>query len=253
MAGWLDEVFERCRLPREAMRPRLAMPDCAAKGASVYGTITVSGGRPRLQGPVRLASLDCPGPAAKLAQAGIQADVTLDETLDGGDAKLSLKSGVAAYGANRAQGLGGNLDLTYRFYDYGSARELHLDEAMEVITLLQTGKRDMVPIVLLDPPGGMYWQTLQDFIKNHLLRSKLISPEDLSLYRLTDSVQEAVDDVRSAVAKVRSDLPGVGENLADHPGVDLDTGFRGAGSVSPILHSIATMRRQLTIALAKSL
>ena len=70
-----------------------------------------------------------------------------------------------------------------------------LDEAMEVITLLQTGKRDMVPIVLLDPPGGMYWQTLQDFIKNHLLRNKLISPEDLSLYRLTDSVQEAVDEV----------------------------------------------------------
>ena len=70
-----------------------------------------------------------------------------------------------------------------------------LDEAMEVITLLQTGKRDMVPIVLLDSPGGTYWQTLQDFIKNHLLRHKLISPEDLSLYRLTDNVQEAVDEV----------------------------------------------------------
>ena len=97
-----------------AVAPALAMSDCAAKDASIYGTITVSAGRPRLQGPVRLASLDCAGAAAKLAQAGIQADVTLDETLDGGDAKLSLKSGAAAYGGNRAQGVGGTLDLTYR-------------------------------------------------------------------------------------------------------------------------------------------
>ena len=43
--------------------------------------------------------------------------------------------------------------------------------------------------------GTMYWQTLQDFINNHLLRLKLISPEDLNLYRLTDNVQEAVDEV----------------------------------------------------------
>ncbi|MCA9218136.1 MAG: LOG family protein, partial [Planctomycetales bacterium] len=33
-----------------------------------------------------------------------------------------------------------------------------LDEALEVLTLLQTGKRDMVPVVLLDQPGGDYWQ-----------------------------------------------------------------------------------------------
>lgn len=38
------------------------------------------------------------------------------------------------------------------------------------------------------------------------------------------------------------DLPGVGENLADHPGVDLDSGWRGAGTDGPILHSIATFR-----------
>ena len=35
-----------------------------------------------------------------------------------------------------------------------------LDEALEVLTLLQTGKRDMVPVVLLDAPGGTYWQRL---------------------------------------------------------------------------------------------
>lgn len=43
---------------------------------------------------------------------------------------------------------------------------------------------------------------------------------------------------------VRVDLPGVGENLADHPGVDLHSGWRGAGAGDgdPILHSIATFR-----------
>jgi hypothetical protein len=70
-----------------------------------------------------------------------------------------------------------------------------LDEAMEVITLLQTGKRDMVPVVLLDPPGGHYWQALKDFIESHLLRGSLISPEDLCLFRLTDNYQVAVDEV----------------------------------------------------------
>ena len=70
-----------------------------------------------------------------------------------------------------------------------------LDEAMEVVTLLQTGKRDMVPVVLLDPPGGTYWQVLKDFISNQLLKHKLISPEDLSLFLLTDDYQAAVEEV----------------------------------------------------------
>src|SRR5262245_60621777 len=70
-----------------------------------------------------------------------------------------------------------------------------LDEAMEVITLLQTGKRDMIPVVLLDAPGGQYWQALLDYVNNHLLRGRMISPEDLHLYKLTDSFQAARDEV----------------------------------------------------------
>jgi uncharacterized protein (TIGR00730 family) len=70
-----------------------------------------------------------------------------------------------------------------------------LDEGMEVITLLQTGKRDLVPVVLLDPPGGTYWQGLDDFVRQHLLRGKMISPEDLHLYKLCDSYQAAVEEV----------------------------------------------------------
>jgi uncharacterized protein (TIGR00730 family) len=70
-----------------------------------------------------------------------------------------------------------------------------LDEAMEVITLLQTGKRDMIPVVLLDAPGGQYWQALLDYVTSHLLKGRMISPEDLSLFMLTDSFEEAKAEV----------------------------------------------------------
>jgi uncharacterized protein (TIGR00730 family) len=70
-----------------------------------------------------------------------------------------------------------------------------LDEAMEVLTLLQTGKRDMVPVVLLNAPGDNYWQGLQRFIEEQLLARRLISPEDLSLYKITDNIDDAVSEV----------------------------------------------------------
>jgi len=70
-----------------------------------------------------------------------------------------------------------------------------LDEAMEVITLLQTGKRDMIPVVLLDAKGGSYWKALHKYVTRHLLAAKMISPEDLHLYRLTDSFDVARQEV----------------------------------------------------------
>ena len=70
-----------------------------------------------------------------------------------------------------------------------------LDEALEVLTLLQTGKRDMIPCILLDAPGGTYWSTLDTFIKDELLKGGKISEQDLSLYTVTDNCQEAVDEV----------------------------------------------------------
>ena len=50
------------------------------------------------------------------------------------------------------------------------------------------------------------------------------------------------DHLRSVSLEVQVELPGVGANLADHPGVDLDSGWRGRGHDGPILHSIATFR-----------
>ena len=70
-----------------------------------------------------------------------------------------------------------------------------LDEGLEVLTLLQTGKRDMVPVVLLDSPGADYWSSFHDFVVDRLLRDGLISRQDLSLYMLTDNCQDAIDEV----------------------------------------------------------
>ncbi len=70
-----------------------------------------------------------------------------------------------------------------------------LDEGLEVLTLLQTGKRNLVPVVMLDEPGGDYWSTLESFIKKQLLDKSLISPDDLSLYMRTDCVEAAVEEI----------------------------------------------------------
>ncbi|MBS0207454.1 MAG: LOG family protein [Planctomycetes bacterium] len=70
-----------------------------------------------------------------------------------------------------------------------------LDEGLEVLTLLQTGKRDMVPVVLVDEPGGKFWSDFQAFITHRLLGHGMISPDDLALFKLTDSIDEAVNEI----------------------------------------------------------
>src|SRR5476649_1823402 len=67
-----------------------------------------------------------------------------------------------------------------------------LDEGYEAITLMQTGKSQLTPLVLVDKPGGTYWKTWDKNIREQLLRNKLISPPDLNLYQITDSTDEAV-------------------------------------------------------------
>ena len=66
------------------------------------------------------------------------------------------------------------------------------DEGFEALTLMQTGKSQLMPLVLVDKPGGIFWKTWDKNIREQLLRDKLISPDDLSLYQITDSADEAV-------------------------------------------------------------
>ncbi|MFO1514320.1 MAG: TIGR00730 family Rossman fold protein [Verrucomicrobiota bacterium] len=67
-----------------------------------------------------------------------------------------------------------------------------MDEGYEAITLMQTGKSQLMPLVLVDKPGGTYWKTWDKHVREHLLRDALISPDDLDLYHITDSADEAV-------------------------------------------------------------
>jgi uncharacterized protein (TIGR00730 family) len=68
------------------------------------------------------------------------------------------------------------------------------DEGFEALTLVQTGKSHLFPIVMVDSPGEGYWAQWDRFIRECLLARKLISEEDLSLYRVCSSVEEAVEE-----------------------------------------------------------
>ena len=70
-----------------------------------------------------------------------------------------------------------------------------MDEGFEVLTLLQTGKAKMIPIVMVDEPHGNYWETWQAFMRDHLLKLGLISEEDFALFRLTHDIEEAMGEI----------------------------------------------------------
>ncbi len=70
-----------------------------------------------------------------------------------------------------------------------------IDETFEILTLLQTGKQTIMPLVFLDEPGGVFWKSVETFFRGVLLEDGLISPDDLYLYKVTESVQETVDEL----------------------------------------------------------
>jgi predicted Rossmann-fold nucleotide-binding protein len=71
------------------------------------------------------------------------------------------------------------------------------DESFEALTLVQTGKSRMVPIIFMDVPGGTYWQTWNRYVEDHILGKALIDPEDLSIFRITDRIEDAVEEIDS--------------------------------------------------------
>lgn len=78
------------------------------------------------------------------------------------------------------------------------------DEIFEVLTLIQTGKSGMVPIVLVEGAGGDYWETWERFTRDDLLRRGWISKEDPSLYRRCPTPEAAVDEVLAFYRRYRS-------------------------------------------------
>ena len=70
-----------------------------------------------------------------------------------------------------------------------------MDETFELLTLVQTGKSDPAPIVLLDVPGGTFWASWRDFLERELVANEYIDKHDLNLMLITDDVGRAVDEV----------------------------------------------------------
>ena len=70
-----------------------------------------------------------------------------------------------------------------------------LDETFELLTLIQTGKSDLHPIVMLDAPGGDYWLGFETFLKKELLRRGFVDEADFGLFSMTDRPEEAVREI----------------------------------------------------------
>ncbi|MDQ1397212.1 MAG: hypothetical protein QOG64_2471 [Acidimicrobiaceae bacterium] len=71
-----------------------------------------------------------------------------------------------------------------------------LDEAFELLTLVQTGKAEPCPIVLLEVPGGTYWHAWERFLLDEVAPRGLVSPDDHHLYYITDDADAARDEIR---------------------------------------------------------
>jgi predicted Rossmann-fold nucleotide-binding protein len=70
-----------------------------------------------------------------------------------------------------------------------------MDEAFEVLTLMQTGKTRIVPVVLLDRPRGKYWETWMKFLAERLLKFDFILEEDFAFFKIKHSPQDAAAEI----------------------------------------------------------
>jgi uncharacterized protein (TIGR00730 family) len=69
------------------------------------------------------------------------------------------------------------------------------DECYELLTLLQTGKAEPAPVVLVETHGGTYWKGWERFLADETIRPGWVSPDDVSLFRVVDTVEDAVSEI----------------------------------------------------------
>jgi uncharacterized protein (TIGR00730 family) len=87
-----------------------------------------------------------------------------------------------------------------------------LDEAFELLTLIQTGKAEPAPVVLLEIPGGSYWKAWEQFVTEEVASRHFISPGDACLYRIVDRVEHAAGEILGFYRNYHS-LRWVGDTL----------------------------------------
>lgn len=87
-----------------------------------------------------------------------------------------------------------------------------MDETFEILTLMQTGKARIIPIVLLDRPDGTYWETWMRFLSEHLFKLDLVCRDDFSFFKIAHNVDEAVQEILQFY-KIYHSARWVGEQL----------------------------------------
>ena len=107
-----------------------------------------------------------------------------------------------------------------------------MDEGFEVLTLMQTGKARILPVVMVDKPGGRYWETWLRFLREDLLQLGLISADDFHLFKMTHSVDDAIAEIVQFYRTFRSYrwvgqrlVIRIGKRLAPSAVVQLNSSF----------------------------
>ncbi|HSM01291.1 MAG TPA: TIGR00730 family Rossman fold protein [Acidimicrobiia bacterium] len=78
------------------------------------------------------------------------------------------------------------------------------DETFELLTLTQTGKTTLHPIVLMEAEGSSYWDGWLDFVRGTLIEQGMIAPDDLALFTHTTEIDEAADEITHFYANYHS-------------------------------------------------
>ena len=121
-----------------------------------------------------------------------------------------------------------------------------MDEAFEVLTLMQTGKARIVPVVLLDQPRGKYWEAWMQFLTERLLKFGFISEEDFAFFKIKHSALDAAAEI-TQFYKVFHSARWVGErffirlnrSLSNEALIDLNNHFTDILSAGEIVQRTA--------------
>jgi uncharacterized protein (TIGR00730 family) len=180
-------------------------------------------------------------PESKVAENFARAMVGHDYMVitGGGDGIM----GAAQRGAGRERSFGLNIRLPFEQqpneiiqgdsklinFNYFFDRKLHfvkeshafalfpggfgtMDETFEILTLMQTGKARIIPVVMLDRPGGDYWQTWMKFLTEYLFKLGLVCEDDFSFFKIARDIDDAVAEILQFY-KVYHSARWVGEQL----------------------------------------
>ena len=119
-----------------------------------------------------------------------------------------------------------------------------LDEAMETLTLLQTGKRDPLPLLLVDEPGGEYWTKWVRFFEDELLSQRYIAAMDFNLFERVDSVGAVVESIRRFYYRYHS-LRYVKQKLVLRLVLPLE--LQAISELNSLFHDILTPRGKIRL------